>query len=64
MTHRKEIEEMLFWGHDEKWFGFDPEIGYFLKEAAPPEARESFKKWAKHQDEKGDGGINYSLKIA
>ena len=64
MTHRKEVKEMLLWGHDRSWFGFDKNRGYFMRKSAPPEALESFKKWAAYQDSLGpEESYNYSLEI-
>ena len=64
MTHRDEVKERLLWSRNKEWYGFDAEKGYYLKKAAPPEAKSSFKKWAAHQDELGYEGYDYSLDIA
>lgn len=64
MTHSNDVKEMLLWSHNRAWYGKDSVHGYYLKKASPPEARESFKKWAAHQDEMGEDGYNYSLEIA
>lgn len=61
MTHEKETKEMLLWLTDRRWYGLDPQRGYYLKEAATPEARESFKKWAAYQDSVGDDGYDYFM---
>ena len=64
MTHNDKTIEMLYWHKNKDWYGFDPEKGFYLKPAAPPEAQNSFRKWAAHQDELGDEGYDYSLDIA
>lgn len=64
MTHRDEVKARLIWLNNDDWYGFNVEKGFFLKKAAPPEARESFKKWVAHQNELGDEGYDYSLEIA
>ena len=47
------------WEKDE-WYGFDADRGFFLKKDAPPEAVESFKKWAAYQDKLNGEGYSYS----
>ena len=61
MTTDKRIKDMLLWAKDKSWSKYDPEKGYYLTEAAPPEAVESFKKWAAYQDSLGEEGCNYIL---
>ena len=64
MTHRDEVKERLKWRQNESWYGFSTDKGFFLKRAAPPEAKDSFKKWVAHQNELGEEGYNYSLEMA
>lgn len=61
MTTDKTVMDMLLWSKDETWYASNPEKGYYLTEAAPQEARESFKKWAAHQDSLGEEGYDYTL---
>ena len=64
MTHNDNDKSMLLWGHDKAWYGKDPKHGYYLKKAAPPEARESSKKWAAYQDSLSeDESIDYTLEV-
>ena len=64
MTHRDDVKEMLKWTHDRSWYGKDAKRGFYLRKAAPPEARESFKEWAAYQDSLGeDEAIDYTLEV-
>ena len=64
LTHRDDVKEMLKWTHDRSWYGKDADNRYYLKKAAPPDARESFKKWAAYQDTLSeDNAIGYTLEI-
>ena len=64
MTHNENDKRMLFWGHNKAWYGKDAKRGFYLRKAAPPEARESFKEWAAYQDSLGeDEAIDYTLEV-
>ena len=64
MTHRDDVKEMFKWTHDRSWYGKDADNRYYLKKAAPPDARESFKKCAAYQDTLSeDNAIGYTLEI-
>ena len=61
MTHREEVKAMLKWLHNEEWYEHDGKCGFILKKNAPPEAVESFKKWAAYQDSLGGKGYDYAF---
>ena len=64
MTHSQEVKDRLFWSSNDTWYGYDPKKGFFLKQHAPQEAIESFKKWASYQDSLGEEGYDYTFEVA
>lgn len=38
-------KELFYWRSNKEWYGIDENGNYYLKESAPPEAKESFEKW-------------------
>lgn len=39
--------ELFYWKTNKEWYGIKKDGTFYLKEDAPPEAKESFEKWKK-----------------